>query len=409
MRRTRGAVRWLFAGALAAAGAAVACSSLLGIDTLTNLPDDGGPEGAADAAVDAPQPTCTPAHPAPRPDAQAADGGTEFTVAIDHIFMGLELSAGKDLFYDLDNVCTCTIPNAESCRRPAPDGGGPDPQTCDLADGRDGTGNQALGILSTLVAGMKEGDLQAQLDHGRFGAVVTIGDYDGTPNDSQVRVDVVRSYGTKAPSSPTYYDPLRRDGTDMWTIDPAAGSNVGDRVTGTAHDGQAYVVDGVVVAHFPVLPMVFQYWISTRNPISMRLVEVTVSAKLVASDAGGPYALTDGKVAGRWRAADAVRSFSVWTDPFDVTNGICAGTATYDLIVSKMCPLRDLRGAIAEDGKLLSCDAFSFGVGFTAVPAHVFGTVGFNYQPTNGCFSGTPTLAPELGDPCVGPVDAGKD
>jgi hypothetical protein len=102
-------------------------------------------------------------------------------------------NAWKDFGFDLDNTCTCIDPNAvEQCKRPL----AADPDTCDLAGGRDATGNRALQLIASAVPKISDQTLSQQIQAGHFGALVSLRKYNGALNDSRVQVDIVPSYGT---------------------------------------------------------------------------------------------------------------------------------------------------------------------------------------------------------------------
>ena len=403
MRRTRGAVRWLFAGALAAAGAAVACSSLLGIDTLTNRPDPTDAGDAGDAGQEA-APACVPVHPPANTAVADDDAGAAFTFAMSSFAIGLEKTATADLYWDLDNVCTCTDPNAiEQCKRPV----AADPDTCDLADGRDATGNRALQLIASAVPKISDQTLQTNIQSGSYGALVSVRSYNGALNDSRVQVDIVPSYGTvtlQAGVPQVDGDGVLvnanvvHDGNDLWSLDPQFGSKDGTLVSSPYADTNAYVRDGVLVAHFTVLFMIAQFKITNSNPIVFRLTDAVAAAKIEKDDAGA-FHLSGGKLGGRVRAADMLRSFNVWTDPLLSSVGMCDGSPTYGAIQAKLCDKLDVRSPAADDGKGLPCDALSFGIQFAAEPAKVYGPWSYPFATTS-CFTGTIDTKPAATNPC---------
>lgn len=386
-----------------AACAALACSSILGIDALTNLPDPNGTGDGGDAGQDGGG-ACKPAHPPTNSATSDDDAGAEFTFAMNSFGIGLEKTSTADIYWDLDNVCTCTDPKAkEQCKRPV----AADPDTCDLADGRDATGNRALQLIASAVPKISDQTLSQNIQAGNYGALVSVRKYNGALNDSRVQVDIVPSYGTvtlKAgvpvvDSKNVLINPkVVHDGNDLWSIDPAFGSVDGALVSSPYADANAYVRDGMLVAHFPVLFMVAQFQITNSNPIVFRITDVVAAAKIEAGDAGG-FRLTGGKMGGRIRAADMLRSFNVWWDPLESSVGMCDGSPTYGAIQAKMCDKLDVRSPAADDGKGLPCDALSFGIQFAAEPAKIYGPWSYPFASTS-CFSGTIDKAPSAATPC---------
>ncbi len=380
--------RWLVL-AVIAAGSAVACTSILGIDTLTN-----GPEklDATKQDMTAPDttplpPTCTPFHPPSPPDAGDDGGGTSFTLATSAIVLAMDQPDKADIYYDLDNQCTCDIPDAESCVRPL-NGGQPLSDTCDLSNGRDGTGNRAIALL-TNVQSIKESTLEANVTAGQYGLVISVRGYNGLPDDPQVRVDVARSYGTVEVNGVT--TPLKKDGNDPWTYEPKTATDDGKLITSVYFDANAYVHDSVLVAHLPVLVVNIQLLAdksNNHNQISLRLVDVTVTGTVGVSDAGPGLMLSEGRGVGRISASDLTKTLSVWNDPLDMSQGICVGSPLFSTLIGKICERLDLRTNASEDSKGLPCNAMSFGIGFTATPAKVAGPKPFQFAKTT-CFDGT--------------------
>lgn len=406
--------------ALATVGACAAlvgaaCTDILGIQTLSN----GQPPGpdAGEDVVDAgpPDVACDPLHPFARPNVADTDASDfDFTLAAYTFKAGLELTNNDDLYYDLDDVCTCSgAPAAvsESCERP--DAASTD--SCDLSRGRDGTGNRTLEYLHTYVSGISDATITKELDQGVFGVLATIRDYNGAQDDPHVRVDIVQSHGTVQgpPGNPKLKSDqgelvldtpaLQRDGTDEWSYDPQTGTaDDAGLLTGEASDDNAYVAAGVLVAHFPLLHLNFDLKISNDNPISLRVTDAVVTATLTRlDDAGAPYRLDNGKIAGRGKLADLIAAFGAWHDPFGAAGqGICPGSAAYAPVQSAACARRDLRSTSAEDGKNLPCDSLSFGFGFTAGPAKVWGPWAYPYRSTSCFDASVVTGGPVQGDPC---------
>ncbi len=405
--------------ALAACGACAvlvgaACTDILGIQTLSNGTPPSPDSGDDVMEAGAPDVSCDPLHPFARPNAADTDASDfQFTLATYSFKAGLELTSGDDIYYDLDNACTCSgAPNSESCQRP--DAASPD--SCDLSRGRDGTGNLTLKYLHTYVSGVSDKNLIANLDQGIFGMLATIRGYDGAQDDPNVQVDIIQSHGTVQESAPgvpmTKLDhgvnvldtpALKRDGTDEWSYDPNDGTaDDAGLISSDAHDGNAYVAGGVLVAHFPVLRINVDFKLTNDNPIVVRITDAIVSATVTRiDDAGAPYQLDNGKVAGRWRLADMLAAFGGWTDPFGSGNeGICPGSPAYAPVQSAACPRRDVRSVSSEDGKNLPCDSLSFGIGFTAGPAKVWGPWQYPYRDTT-CFDASVATGPPVaGDPC---------
>lgn len=392
-------------GALAAVGGLAACAGLLGIEDLTNAIDS-GPDVGPDVSPEAAPFVCTPAHPVERGDASDVDGGSAYLFAMSSIVVGLEQGAQLDaISWDLDDHCTCKdTKSPEACVRPNPSA----PETCDVTDGRDVAGNLSLRQATALVAGISDSNLAKQMELGKFGALVVLRDWNGTDDDPKVRLDFAPSYGTVltddagAPilngSGFLQNAPLKHDGTDEWGFSPTFATAAGNLVDGTARDDAAYVRGGTLVAHFPVVHVAVQFAVGNSNPLVFRVVEAVATAKLGTGDAG-TLRLTDGRIGGRVLTPDMMRSFGAWEDPLG--GFICpnSGSFAYDAIQGAICKNRDVRGSAVDDHKALPCDAISFGIGFAAEPAKLYGSVGFAYK-TTACFNGTVPTTAATGDPC---------
>ncbi len=382
---------------IATCASALACSALLGIDVLKNGPEpvDGSQPDTfvADATPEAA--TCTLVHPPARLDA-SDNGSTDFTIATRSMFFAISKPDTADIYYDLDGVCTCEIADAESCTRPAP-GGQASPDTCDLSNGRDGTGNRAVSLL-TAVPGFNDNNLGSQFAAGKFGALISVRGYNGKADDPHVRVDVARSFGAVGnnDAGQLVNAPLRNDGTDRWSYDPTIAKDDGMLITSKYFDDTAFVRGGVLVAHFDVLILNLQFNVGNVNQLSLRFTDATMTGTLEPSDAGPGLALNGARLVGRLTAGDLAKTFSVWWDPItgDNSTGICPGSPVFAAVTDKLCARLDVRATSAEDGKGLACNALSFGVGFTAGPATIYGGLGFSYKPTT-CFD------PKTSDPSV--------
>ncbi len=393
-------------GGFAAVGGLAACAGLLGIEDLTNA-IDAGPDVGPDIVEAAPF-VCTPAHPVERGDASDVDGGAPYLFAMSSLAVGLGQGAQiEGLAWDLDDHCTCTdTVKPEACVRPNPS----QKETCDLANGLDVAGNLSLRQATALVQKISDSNLATQMQAGKFGALVALRDWNGTDDDPKVRVDFAPSYGTVltddagAPilngSGFLQNAPLKHDGTDKWGFAPSFATSAAPLVDATARDDAAYVRGGVLVAHFPVVNVIVQFDVGNSNPLVFRVVEAVTAAKLGTGDAG-VMRLTDGRIGGRVLVADMLRSFGAWEDPISSGGFICPNTTslTYDSIQVAICRSRDVRGSATDDHKALPCDAISFGIGFTAEPAKLYGSVGFAYKTTT-CFNGTVPTTPATGDPC---------
>lgn len=382
--------------------AVAACAQILGVEPLQNAPDAG-----ADVAppVDAGPEACVFVHPPTAPDGGDDDGGLSGLLALRTAVLGLEKASTVDIGWDLDDHCTCAdTVRPESCVRAT----GAGPETCDKSGGRDLTGNATILQANFVYNGISDTNLQKQLDLGKFGQLVAIRNYNGLPDDPKVRIDLAPSYGTILTNDAgvpilngsgfLQNAPLKHDGADRWGyVPPYASKTVDGLIDGVARDDNAYVKGGVAVAHFPVAYVTVQFDVGNSNPLVFRIVDVVVAAKVNVGD-GGAITLSEGRLGGRVRIQDMMDSFLVWEDPIDGPS-VCPGKGLYEIIRTGICKNRDVRGARAEDGKNLPCDAISFALGFAAEPGLVYGSVGYVYKPTQ-CWDGGLPTGPANGNPC---------
>ena len=284
-------------------------------------------------------------------------------------------SAWAGFGFDLDDTCT----NPTDC-----DGGPEDAVSCKSAtaelpfDGdrcRDNTyaryhplvaQSPALGA----VFGLTEAHFNCSLHRGDYTQVIRVSDYNGQPNDAEVRVDYYYSPGLLVP--PSFWDCPEEDFADKrprwkasaeWYVDAA------DLTAEVATPGKwpeskrsatsAYVRDGYLVA----LSDEFRLNLNSDNaPLrgwSVRVLGAVLTGKL-QEQRDGTWSLAHGLLGGRVLGEDM---FAAWHEL-----GVCPDGVEGSL--SERIHTFTTQGLdVLSDGKVdpdKDCDAMSFGAGFAA-------------------------------------------
>jgi hypothetical protein len=369
-----------------AAGCNVYNSSLL-------LPKDAGNEGSTGA-------TCARATYPTRPDpADAAPGGTNRMVAaMQSLDVGLDVTVvdgGVEtgplptgplppLGWDLDNACTCH-PDPPSCVQ-APK----TPENCDDSEGRDHTGLELFRKLGGS-AQMSNAAADEALMAGQYGLVVTMSDYNGTPDDYQVTVALYFSSGVLGTGDGGTTQ-LAHDGSDKWTVDPRsiAGGPTATGLIGVVDcdnnnalcqpsfvDVAAYVRDNILVASLGDVPITFGGRANLGGAVmelsQTILVGTLVPVSLNSGSGGTAWGIANGSVSGRWSTTKLLTNMATIPDPTTDAGEFLCGTTnqTYQLLKSYICSLQDIPSNSMNDRMGSPCDAISMSFGFTAEPARL--------------------------------------
>jgi hypothetical protein len=216
---------------------------------------------------------------------------------------------------------------------------------------------------------------------GQSTVLFRIKSYNGGQNDKQVTFIVYTSRGLyhdpDAGKPEAGLPPPQYDGTDVWTVDPSSllgGASVDGGATCEGNDNicvpiyadtQAYVKDGVLVAHvdFPI----------TVGPDGSALV-LTISAaamyaKLVPDGPG--FRIDDGQIAGRFNSGGLLTALGVSADPIGKKGALCNNTLVYSNVKSRVCAAADIMTHPLDDNTGKSCDALSIAVSFSASAGHL--------------------------------------
>lgn len=401
MKRTSNARR----GAAAVATAGAVLGLALGVESYQAcavyepsllLPSDVD-AGAPDAAPDAD--TCAHVRPPSRPDASDGNGqGILVIAAFKTIDIGLTAEAGAPrppYGYDLDGVCTC--PGPPSCAQQTGV-----PESCDDEAGRD---NTAIDLFRGLGVAASTGTSQIDdgLASGQYGLLLVIDEYNGQPNDPQVKVSYYVSNGVNR-ASDGGIPPPDFMGNDLWTIDP--GSLIGNtqdlvKIKSCAKnsqcqpvysDDQAYVADNVVVANFiDQIPVAFGDR-SFLGGATMSLSGAVIVGQLqpVPLAVGFSYELTGGTIAGRWPTSQLLSTLATIPDPMIDGGFLCgSGSVNYELLKAVACEAADISQNSLYDNASppAACDAVSIGMRFAAGPAQLGAVYAVAPAPA-GCADG---------------------
>jgi hypothetical protein len=294
----------------------------------------------------------------PSPPVGAMPGGTtELVVGVRSIDVGDE--GGAPVGFDLDGKCTC--PDVSSCLCPDPASClAPLSQksVCDAAGGIDSQAAKLFTQLSFVTNGsVGTTELSLQAESGEWSMVARVRDYNGTPDDGQVRFSLypVVSFVSTNPGMPLW------DGQDEWTL-ASTGVGPGGFDEPLYFDDNAYVSGGTLVASLPTSAIELA---TGDSRVPLLITAGFVVAKLV--NEGGKWSLRDGVLTGRWKTTDIFSMMSA----FRLAGGlpICTDDMLYGVVKDKICNLRDIFSGVGTP--TTACDSLSLALGFDADPVKV--------------------------------------
>ncbi len=332
----------------------------------------------------------------------AAPGMADGAAKLDLVFALRSLTmidpGGKPVGFDLDEQCTgCACPQA------------PSKDVCIQGRGKniddktaDGIDNAAAGVMPlALAATGDQGGIDAlssDAGKGEWSLLVRVRDYNGEPNDPEVRVAV---YAARAFSG----DPCNPGGAPQWKGDdrwpvrsdslkgtPTAGApkSCGDSLGQSFdaprfEDAHAFVSGGVLTATWP--DEVAFYLAGSSQALRIELHQAAVTATL-DHDATGHWHLGGGVVGGGWPERAVFRSLGA------VRIGgkpLCTDDAAYPALKDLLCGSEDVR--TDKGGPTSLCDAISFAFSFEGKAARL----------------GSVVVPEALGPPCPAPIDPSND
>jgi hypothetical protein len=283
------------------------------------------------------------------------------------LFVARELSmvvGDRDtLGFDLDGRCTCD-------ERPGAPGGstcaprGPRAKICDDLGGRDNAGARILqNRLPDRPGSSFDVGYTAAAAAGTSGLLFAVSEYDGRPDDPAVRVEAFDSPGLDPAAGCGKADagdggPPRPawDGCDAWRIGESYVQG-GVASTGTR---EAWVSAGRLHARFPSLRL-------RVDRTYVTLVDVRVTATIVAASPEGPSRLVGGVLAGAARADELLVAFGELRT-FADGGALCTSPA-FASLVQDTCETLDLALRPSADRPEAPCDAASLVLSFESVAA----------------------------------------
>jgi hypothetical protein len=386
-------------GALVTAAASLAaCSLLTSYDDFTGgsaedatTGGDGGPghDAGADAKVDAYQPTtedtlCSPNIPAnPAGNDLQNDLSTRTFIGVVSTMRFSAADGGCPLGKNLDGLDTCGDSGPPDSSGPACIPADPVGPNCDEPGGIDINGQELLFLPTTL--GLSKVDLATELPADvaaqRTGFVLKLSDYGGQLDDPKVIVSYLNDVGIGDAGGGTIVEDASVPQQYTWQAD------------------DAYVNNGVLVAHFPnPLPVHLTFFFTNVPTVQHSLIlpisEATIIGHpVVDTDGGTGLTMNDAQLVGRMTSDDIVALLS---EIF-----ACVGYESAD----KLCGSLDLTASRATDGLGYGCDALSLGIGFDLSPTVIAGTAAA--VPTIDYCTTYDAAPPFSGNLCGTSLDAG--
>jgi len=298
---------------------------------------------------------------------------TEVAFGLRDVVLNQTADMARMTGYDLDDRCTDATNRDTEC---TPAMGAPV-----ALDGIEGIDNQFGAVLYPLIdatiMGLEARARAAQLA-GNGLPILRMRGWNGTINDPLVDVTITAAVFSTAgtnqmtPPAVMIMDPTHHtlangspvpapawDGQDFaWVRDDSFVG--GDLETPLVRDQQAYVVNGLVVAHLPErVDIVFP---TDTVGVLVRLTDAVATGQLSADGT----MLSNVIVAGRWSTTDLLSTAE--------NVGLCRGTAQYSILQSQLARDADVRSTSPRPGDpMLDCDALSLGVGFTGYRMRIAG------------------------------------
>ena len=227
-------------------------------------------------------------------------------------------------------------------------------------------------------------DTNKKIMTGETNLIVQITGYNALPNDPQVDVSVFVSGGLFDDAGATKVPTFAPD--ESWSIDPVS-IQLDDATNflGKYRSDQAYVTEGVLVAHFALapLPLVLQ-----KDSAIVDLSNGVMTARLVRQK-DGSYRLNEGRVGGRASTKAILTTLGHFEDPTSDAGARFCDEAEDEglkgILKTTACLSADITHEPASDGTG-PCDSLSVAFGFSAAPARYAGR--FVRIHPNGCDGG---------------------
>jgi hypothetical protein len=304
---------------------------------------------------------CAFASPPPRPTVEDGTQDLVLQLAVRTVDLGIRLNPEAGLppprvGFNLDGLQTCPDLPCSMRSGVAP--------VCDARCGVDNAATPLFQTFAQLTNGRFNQDaFNTELAAGTFGLILRIRNYNGGANDAQVEVAVYDSNGTMGGARPLW------DGTDVWTLDSSgvlAQSGVDANPAYIQID--AYVADHMLVAQIDHLPIRL-YGGSVLGTLIFQTFGGTFIVGTLTPDRPGTFRIDDGMLAGRWPTKNISSGLEAVPDPVLDGGYLCpSSTSSYPIIARIICNKADITAELRTQNPATTCDAVSFGNGFTAVP-----------------------------------------
>jgi hypothetical protein len=328
-------------------------------------------------------PVCNPIVPPTAPKVTNAGDDVEFIIAIRTI----DLDEGDDtprFGYDLDGKCSCTL-DGQSCKRPK--FVDPKKETCDDERGVDNGGGIALARINALAAGaISSVVVNEAATKGIWSQLIRVSKYSGTPNDDRVTVAVYETPGMTAPAW---------NGTDAWPISNTSVGSSGTVDEPLTVDDAAFVVDGVLVAHFPTSRIFLR---AESVSLALDLISTTMTARVVAG-ADGKFRLTEGTYASKWTHSAMFNALTDFRYGPMLSDKFCRGDIVYLQVKGMFCSATDILEAAGPNDGSEFCNAISLGMRFDTEPALLGPIAPPIPPPTDACDPGFDPSTDSCGSP----------
>jgi hypothetical protein len=355
----------------------------------------GGQGGQGGAGGGTASGECVSAQFPTRPSDATPGGDEDFVVAVRSVTFESSDSAAVGI--DLDRTCTC-LGDGPSCVAPPGAAVGAE---CDLERGRD---NAIKALFSILEVSLMESDL-AQFysdaaENGNWTMLMRVKDYNGEPDDEQVKFMLYIPAGFRTLNPDPAYVP-KWDGADVWPVSRgsleggqggAGGSGGGLPALSLEQpiyfDANAFVADGWLVASLPKSELRLA---GNSTQITLALSGGGMMARLQKTF--GRWLMRDGVIASKILHTDLFEAMSSYRDKQG--NPFCRGDTTYAFAKPILCNSLDIYTG-ADQGPTDECNSISAGLGFEAEQVQ-FGPV----LQVAGIGGGCPAMQDPSGDFCI--------
>jgi hypothetical protein len=281
----------------------------------------------------------------------------------------LDNNAWQDIGFDLDGVCTgveeCAGDDSPPSCKPTVPQISTDGHLC--RDNTFGRLEYAAALVPELSKkyGLSDDAFNCALCVGDYNYLFRISDYNGEPNDDQVRVDLYPSPGLDKPLPWNCADPSWKDHPcftpdQQFTVtpesmtDPRPGPDLGDA---KLFDAAAYVREGYLIVKFPDDTLLwFPGYKALVVSFPIKIQKGIVAGKLTR-EGDGVWRITDGTIGGRVRESDLVTGFRQL--------GLCEQDSNYPVMTDFVHKNLDVLADGRRDPNA-TCDAMSAGIAFKA-------------------------------------------